>query len=84
MLNKNPSIRTLRQLRKGQYGYVVRFLGTTPGCIHKMMALGVVPGEKVEVLQTFPTYVLRLGHTQLALDRLLAQAVEVEIRQNDR
>lgn len=49
-----------------------------------MMALGVVPGEKVEVLQTFPTYVLRLGHTQLALDRLLAQAVEVEIRQNDR
>jgi Fe2+ transport system protein FeoA len=71
---------TLRHLKKGQYGYVVRILGVTPGSLHKMMALGLLPGERIEVLQTFPAYVLRLGHTQLALDRALAQTVEVEMR----
>ncbi len=72
------AIKTLRQLKKGQHAHVIRFLGVTSDCLHKMMALGLIPGEKIEVLQTFPTYVLRLGHTQLAVDRVLAQGVEVE------
>lgn len=79
MKTKFSAVKSLRQLKKGQSGYVVRFLTITPACMHKMMALGLMPGEKIEVLQTFPTYVLRLGHTHLALDRVLAQGLEVEI-----
>lgn len=75
-----PAIKSLRQLGVGHAAYVVRFRDITAGCMHKMMALGLLPGERIEVLQTFPTYVVRLGHTRLALDRVLAQGVEVEIR----
>jgi ferrous iron transport protein A len=46
-----------------------------------VMALGVLPGEQMEVLQTFPAYVIKVGHTQLALDKHLAQIVEGEIQQ---
>lgn len=80
MIEKNSPAKSLRQLTKGQTGYVVRFLNVTPECMHKMMVLGLVPGEEIEVLQTFPTYVLRLGNTKLALDRILAQGVEVDIK----
>lgn len=80
MMQKKYPAKILRQLRKGQSGYVVRFVGVTPERMHKMMVLGLVPGEEIEVLQTFPTYVLRLGNTKLALDRILAQGVEVEVR----
>jgi len=72
---------TVRQLKKGQSAYIVRFAAVTPSSMHKMMALGLTPGERLEVLQTYPTYVIRLGHTQLALDRRLAQGIEVELRQ---
>ena len=72
---------TVRQLKKGQSAYIVRFAGVTSSSMHKMMALGLTPGDRLEVLQTYPTYVLRLGHTQLALDRRLAQGIEVELRQ---
>lgn len=73
-------VKTVGQLKKGQSAYVVRFVGISPASMHKMMALGLMPGEKLEVLQTYPTYVLRLGHLQLALDRMLARGIEVETR----
>lgn len=74
------SMLTVRQLKKGQSACIVRFAGITPAGMHKMMALGLTPGDRLEVLQTYPTYVLRFGHTQLALDRRLAQGIEVELR----
>jgi Fe2+ transport system protein FeoA len=76
---ENAARGTLRELKAGQKGKVVGLLGANPTHLQKMMALGVLPGEKVEVLQTFPTYVIRVGYTQMALDRSLAAIVEVEM-----
>lgn len=47
-----------------------------PRC-RKLAGLGLLPGVPVEVLQRRPMYVLRLGYTELALDRELAARVRV-------
>lgn len=43
----------------------------------KLAALGMLPGEDVVLEQTFPAYVVRVGYTELALDRELAAHVRV-------
>ncbi|MCS6829098.1 MAG: FeoA family protein [Armatimonadota bacterium] len=44
----------------------------------KLLALGVVPGVHVKVIQRFPAYVLQIGYTQIAIDHHLAKAVRIE------
>jgi Fe2+ transport system protein FeoA len=80
-VNQSTKTRTLREMKSGQRGRIVSFHADDPSYLHKVMALGVLPGEQMEVLQTFPAYVIKVGHTQLALDKHLAQIVEVEIQQ---
>ena len=41
------------------------------------MALGVLPGATVKLLQRFPSYVIQLGYTQLALDKETASTILV-------
>lgn len=47
------------------------------GAGRKLAALGLLPGEEVVLEQAFPAYVLRVGYTELALDRTLARHVRV-------
>jgi Fe2+ transport system protein FeoA len=44
----------------------------------QLMAYGLLPGEKICVLQHYPVTVIQIAHTELALDAELAGAVEVE------
>jgi len=69
----------LGKMKPGQQGQIIRLCYIDTGFLHKLMALGVVPGERVVLLQTFPTFVVRIGYTQIAMDRLLAESVEVDI-----
>jgi DtxR family Mn-dependent transcriptional regulator/ferrous iron transport protein A len=41
----------------------------------KLAVFGMLPGTEVEVLQVKPVYVLRIGHTDLAIDREIAQSI---------
>lgn len=43
--------------------------------LHKLAIFGILPGTEVEVLQVKPVYVLRIGHTDLALDQEIAQSI---------
>ena len=40
--------------------------------VRKLMALGLIPGAPIRLIQTFPGIVLQTGHTQLAVDKALA------------
>ncbi len=40
--------------------------------LQKLMTMGILPGVSIELIQTFPSYVFRLGHTQIAVDREMA------------
>ncbi|MGI6605136.1 MAG: FeoA family protein [bacterium] len=48
-----------------------------PGDLNKLMALGVLPGAPLTLLQRHPSYVLRIGETVLALDEKIARSILV-------
>ena len=67
----------LTSLRKGSKATVHSFAGESAHERGKLMALGVMPGAALQLLQRFPSYVIQIGYTQLALDRETAAAILV-------
>lgn len=59
---------------------VVKALNTAaePRHVSKLMALGILPGTKLVLLQRFPTLVLKAGETVLAVDETLGRLIEVD------
>lgn len=43
----------------------------------KLLAMGVLPGARVVLLQRYPGYVFRMGHSELAVDSALADRIRV-------
>jgi len=64
-----------RDAEKGARGKVAYVATKNDKVLHKLMAMGVLPGVTVEVMQTFPAYVLKVGNTQVAVDREMAECV---------
>jgi len=63
------------KLRMGKKVRVVRLLPVDESQLRKLTAFGILPGAEIEILQTFPTYVLRIGYTQVALDYEIAKNI---------
>ncbi len=42
-----------------------------------LVALGVLPGAEVTLLQHYPAFVMRIGHTEFAVDDQLARRIHV-------
>ncbi len=42
-----------------------------------LVALGVLPGAEVTLLQRYPAFVMRIGHTEFAVDDQLARRIHV-------
>ena len=40
--------------------------------LQKLMTMGILPGVTVEVLQTFPSFIFKIGHSQIAVDKEMA------------
>lgn len=45
--------------------------------LQKIMAMGILPGMTISLIQKFPSYVFQIGHSQFAIDKELASAVYV-------
>ncbi len=68
---------TLAALRPGEKA-VVAALPADARHLARLLAFGILPGVALEVLQTFPVYVLATGHTRLAIDREIAGKIMVD------
>jgi Fe2+ transport system protein FeoA len=68
--------RTLADLRPGSHGVVLRIEGD-PSLQARLTAQGLAPGVAVHVVQRVPTYVVEVGHTTIALERRVAEAVQL-------
>lgn len=86
-----PCCRTARQdaisevgpLSEGDVGRdgVVAYLSTRQRReVQKLMAMGVLPGTDIRLLQRFPSYVFQLGYSQFTVDRSLAELIYVHWR----
>ncbi|HTM26063.1 MAG TPA: FeoA family protein [Vicinamibacterales bacterium] len=81
----SPSDRTrvdvhpLSALRRGSRGRIVRVTRDLTSRAERLAAMGVSPGAVVNVLQTFPGIVFECDQTELAVERLVARSIWVEL-----
>jgi len=69
---------TLDRLKKGETGMVERLDTSDNKNLQKLLAMGIVPGRIIRVLQTYPAYILQIDRTQAAMDRTLAGRIIVK------
>lgn len=68
---------TLAALRPGVETEIISVRSRDKSTLHKLTALGLLPGVRVRVLRRFPCYLIEVGHAQIALDKELASAILV-------
>jgi Fe2+ transport system protein FeoA len=68
----------LTALQAGSTARIVHIVQDSEGHWRKLTALGIMPGAVVRLVQKFPSYVLQIGYTTLALDYQLTAQIEVE------
>ncbi|MGB9839481.1 FeoA family protein [Thermovenabulum sp.] len=65
----------LSYLKIGEEATIVKIDAKDNKILKKLMALGVLPGLKVQLLQKFPTYVFKIGNTRIAADEEIAGSI---------
>ena len=73
-------ISTLTNLEANQSGKVAYIQTKDNRKLQKLMAMGLLPGMGITLLQKYPSYVLQVGHSQFAVDEDLADAVYIRKR----
>lgn len=66
------------KLSPGQVGKIVYVLTHKHPQLHKLMSLGIVPGVNLSVHQVFPSYVIQVEETQVALEEEIAREIYVK------
>jgi len=66
---------TLAQLAKGQTRPIKEIVHDNDGHWRKLAAFGIMPGVSVTMLQRWPTFVVRIGRTEVGLDETTSSLV---------
>ncbi|MBP1752671.1 MAG: iron (metal) dependent repressor, DtxR family, partial [Geobacteraceae bacterium] len=45
--------------------------------MQKLMAMGVLPGNRIRLIQAFPSYIFRVGYSEFAIDTNMAREIFV-------
>jgi len=72
-----PIIISLDKFEAGQKGKIAYMQLQSHPDIHKLLSLGLVPGTEFNLHQVFPTYVVEVGETTLALEKDIAEKIFV-------
>lgn len=78
----SPGIVPLTELTSGETGEIAYLAASDGKKMQKLMSMGVLPGSDLELMQTFPSYIFKVGHSQFAVDDTLAR--EIHIRRPQR
>jgi len=74
-------LQPLSTLPPGTRGRIVRVMRDLTARAERLAAFGVSPGANILVLQTFPGIVFECDQTELAVERLVAHAILVDVEQ---
>ncbi|WP_020676606.1 metal-dependent transcriptional regulator [Geopsychrobacter electrodiphilus] len=67
----------LTELKAGQAGEIA-YMAISDGLkLQKLMSMGVLPGNRLELVQRFPSYVFKVGNSQFAVDDVLAREIHI-------
>lgn len=67
----------LSELRKGQRGKIAYIHTNERSMLRKIMAMGALPGLSITLVQRFPSYVFQIGESQFAIDKNIAEQIQV-------
>lgn len=67
----------LTELKAGDEGAIAYILTEDDTKMRKLMAMGVLPGNSIVLMQTFPSYIFRVGFSEFAIDTNLAREIFV-------
>ncbi len=63
--------------RPGNEGAVAYLAARDNREVQKMMAMGILPGTRIQLIRRFPSYVFQVGYSQFTVDRPLAEIIYV-------
>jgi len=72
-------VATVADAKKGARGRVAYLHTDDSGRLQKLTAMGMLPGVSLEVLQRFPTFLLRVGNSEFAIDERMARGICVRL-----
>ena len=75
MMSAADPTKTLAELRPGMNATVTSFVEEDENVLRKILSLGIVPGDDLLVLSTWPAVVFELGSTSYALDIEIAKGI---------
>jgi Fe2+ transport system protein FeoA len=75
----SDGVHQLSALRAGARGRIVRVQRDLTPRAERLAALGVGPGARITVLQTFPGIVIECDQTELALERVVGSAIWIAV-----
>jgi len=69
---------SLAKLKSNQEAKVVYILTGEHSQLHKLLSLGITPGSMIKVHQTYPSFIIQSGETQIALEKNIARNIYVK------
>ena len=76
-LTASSVITELAIMQSGEQGVIAYLSSRHIETVQKLMALGVLPGSVISIIQTYPSIVFQVGQTQVAVDAALAGDIYV-------
>jgi DtxR family Mn-dependent transcriptional regulator len=67
----------LTELKPGEEGAIAYILTEDNKKMQKLMAMGVLPGNSIVLMQSFPSYIFRVGYSEFAIDTAMAREIFV-------
>ncbi|MEE9459796.1 MAG: metal-dependent transcriptional regulator [Candidatus Bathyarchaeia archaeon] len=72
-------ISKLSDVIAGQEGDVAYLQTKDSKKLQRMISMGILPGTRIKMIQTFPTYVFQLGLSQVAVDKEIADEIYLRL-----
>ena len=67
----------LTELKPGEDGDIAYIQTEDSKKMQKLVAMGARPGNRVSLLQAFPSYIFRVGFSEFAIDSAMAREIFV-------
>ncbi|HBB17341.1 MAG: transcriptional regulator [Syntrophus sp. RIFOXYC2_FULL_54_9] len=65
----------LTELTSGEEGRIAYIQTEDNKKMQKLVAMGVLPGNSIQLIQSFPSYIFRVGYSEFAVDAKMAREI---------
>lgn len=78
-LDVKKVIAPLIEMKEGEEGIIAYLNTLKENILEKLLAIGILPGETVEIIKTSPSFAVKIGMSQFAFDAEIASEIFVRL-----